>query len=364
VSRDPDETCRLIKAIEAFLCRFVVFSAPLDPLRVALFVLHTYAVEYAEVTPYLSVSSAEKMSGKSTLLDLLETVVCRPWLVVSVSEAVAFRKIQADSPTLLLDEVDTIFKGPPEYNEGLRAILNAGFERGRTVPRCVGPKHDVVEFSVFGPKVLVGLGSLPDTVSSRCIHVRLERKLPGDQVERRNRRVVRADAGDLRDWLESWAGRDAAALEGLEPVLPEGLGDREADIWEPLLAIAELAGPATCERAVAAALDRTGLVDQSESTGVKLLASIRDAFGSEDRLAADDLLRRLNNADNGFGAWHHGAGMTRPELAKYLGAFGIANVVIYTPGGPRTRGFYLRQFADAFARYLPRATTEATAETA
>lgn len=216
---------------------------------------------------------------------------------------------------------------------------------------------------MFGPKVLVGLGGLPDTVSSRCIHVRLERKLPGDTVERRKRRVVRADAGELRDWLESWADYDAAALEGLEPVLPEGLSDRESDIWEPLLAIAELGGPAMRERAVAAALDRTALVEQSESVGEKLLGAIREAFGSEDRLAAADLLQRVNNVDNGFGAWNHGSGMNRQELAKHLRAYGIANAPIYTPAG-RPRGFYLHQFADAFARYLLPVTPDATPETA
>jgi hypothetical protein len=68
-----------------------------------------------------------RRSGKTRLLDVLELLVANPWRVITPSEAVVFRKIDADSPTLLLDEVDAIFS--PKANgttEGLRALLNAG----------------------------------------------------------------------------------------------------------------------------------------------------------------------------------------------------------------------------------------------
>jgi Protein of unknown function (DUF3631) len=360
MTRDPEETRRLIEAIESFFSRFVVFRSRHDALKISLFVLHTYAVEHADVSPYLHISSAEKMSGKSTLLELLEHLVARPWLVVSISEAVLFRKIEADGPTILLDEVDALLNGDKERAETIRGILNAGFERGRTVPRCVGPKHELREFNVFGPKVLAGLGGLPDTLSSRCIHVRLERKLPGDKVERRNRRVVRSDAEDLRTWLDSWSQHDAAELDGRLAVLPEGLGYRSEDLWEPLLAIAELAGPAMRERAVAAALDLSGAVDQTESTGVRLLAAVRDAFGGDDRISADSLVARLRaQADEGWGAWNNGNGITRADLQRRLKSYGISNQTILI-GVDRMRGFKREQFDDAFARYLTPVTENVT----
>jgi hypothetical protein len=59
--------------------------------------------------------------------------------VVSPTEAVLFRKIQSGRTSLLLDEVDAIFSGgKDESKEPLRALLNAGFERGNDqCPRAV-----------------------------------------------------------------------------------------------------------------------------------------------------------------------------------------------------------------------------------
>ena len=82
-----------------------------------------------------------------------------------ITEAVLYRKIEQDAPTLLLDEIDAIFTAKGDENkEALRALLNAGFERRATVPRCVGPNHTLREFQVFCPKALAGIGKLPDTV--------------------------------------------------------------------------------------------------------------------------------------------------------------------------------------------------------
>jgi hypothetical protein len=41
-------------------------------------------------------------SGKSTLIEHLETVEERPWKVITPTEAAVFRKLDRDQPTLLL----------------------------------------------------------------------------------------------------------------------------------------------------------------------------------------------------------------------------------------------------------------------
>src|SRR5205823_998737 len=83
----------------------------------------------------LAVTSPEKRSGKSRLFEVLEILVANPWKVITPTEAVIFRKIDKDRPTLLLDETDAIFgKRNGENYEGLRALLNAGNRRGRHGP--------------------------------------------------------------------------------------------------------------------------------------------------------------------------------------------------------------------------------------
>jgi hypothetical protein len=134
---------------------------------IALWITHTWILDAFDYTPYLDIRSPEKRCGKTKLLDCLELLVGKPWRAVSPSEAVLYRKIESDQPTLLLDEVDTVFSGTKnEHKEPLRALLNAGFERKAKVPRCVGQgsNYRVQEFTVFCAKAFAGIGQLPDTV--------------------------------------------------------------------------------------------------------------------------------------------------------------------------------------------------------
>jgi hypothetical protein len=98
----------LLTEIARFLCRYVVLTSP-QADALALFVAHTHAFEAAEATPYIAITSAEKRSGKTRLLEVLETLVARPWLTGRVTAAVLARKVDAECPTLLLDESDAAF---------------------------------------------------------------------------------------------------------------------------------------------------------------------------------------------------------------------------------------------------------------
>ncbi len=188
--------------------------------------------------------SAERRSGKTLLLEVLELLVRDPWRISGVSEAALFRKIARDRPTVMLDEVDAVFGSDTERTEPLRAVLNAGNRPGSAVSRVVGPQHDVRDFEVFSPKLLAGIdtGRLPDTIRDRSVELRLRRRKDGEDAERFRRRFADLDAADLRDGLEHWASTCLDPLWAAEPRLPDELDDRAADAWEPLLAIADLAG--------------------------------------------------------------------------------------------------------------------------
>ena len=126
----------LLDAVERLLSRYVIFRTPAQRTAVVLWVAHAHAFEAAEVTPYLHVHSAEMESGKTRLLEVLEWLVPRPWHVIGPSEAVLFRMIAREVPTLLFDEVDTIFRGAKSRTPeaaGLRQVLKCGLppQRGR-----------------------------------------------------------------------------------------------------------------------------------------------------------------------------------------------------------------------------------------
>src|SRR4051794_14773707 len=91
---------------------------------VALWTLHTHAFAAAEATPYLHVTSPERESGKTRLLEALDLVVARPWFTARTTAAALVRKLAAEPPaTLLLDETDNTFKRDKEYVAAVNGVL-------------------------------------------------------------------------------------------------------------------------------------------------------------------------------------------------------------------------------------------------
>jgi uncharacterized protein DUF3631 len=340
---------------EAFIRRYVVITDD-QAAAVALWILHTYTLDAADITPYLSITSAEKQSGKTVLLDVLEKLANKPWRAVTPSAAVTFRTIEKECPTLLLDEVDTIW-GPKarDEDEGLRALLNAGFRRhGSTVPRCDGPKMRVRNFRTFCPKALAGIGELPDTVADRSIPIRMERKRRDDRVERWRERAARIVAEQVAESIRETGVTVVADLDGYEPELPDELSDRAQDAWEPLLAIADQARGEWPARARAAAVALMASRDDLVPLGSRLLNDIRDIFADHPtvKMGTTELLELLYQIEEaGWSDWY-GKPLTARKLASLLKPYGIE------PHRERAwRGYFLGDFLDAFSRDLPESVT-------
>jgi hypothetical protein len=348
--------CAVLDELAVFVRRYVVV-APEQVDALALWIAHTFTYEAFDCSPYLAITSAEKRCGKSRLFDVLELLVARPWRIVSPSEAVVYRKINRDRPTLLLDEVDTIF-GRNGEGEPLRALLNAGNRVGVRVPRCAGAQRDKLEeFDVYCPKALAGIGRLPDTIADRAIPLELKRRAPDEPIERFRRRDVEPDALILSARVADWTEPNRDYLAGLRPVLPEELEDRAADAWEPLLALAELAGGKWPDRARRAALALSTVADEDDSLGVRLLADIRRVFEERapDSIATADLLAAL--ADDEEAPWatlqRGDRPLTARRLASLLSPYKIRPRK-WREEGETVRGYRRRDFVDAWGRYLTR----------
>ena len=93
----------LLADIREFVTRFVVLPDDHAAVTIALWTAHTHTIQAAHATPYLLLTSPERESGKTLVLEVLELLAARPWRAASASEAAVFRKIAADAPTLLLD---------------------------------------------------------------------------------------------------------------------------------------------------------------------------------------------------------------------------------------------------------------------
>src|SRR5439155_2505164 len=106
----------LLNEVRCFVRRYVAINdAQAD--AIALCIAHTHAVDGAEATPYIEITSAEKRSGKTRLLEVLAQVAKDSWFTGRVSAAVLIRKLARGTATLLLDESDAVFRGDKEYAE-------------------------------------------------------------------------------------------------------------------------------------------------------------------------------------------------------------------------------------------------------
>ena len=284
----------MLDDVACYIRRYVVLSDS-QARACTLWVAHCYAFAAAEATPYLNVTSAVKQCGKTRLLEVLEPIVPAPWLTGRVSAAVLTRKVDSETPTLLLDESDAAFTHRSEYGEALRSILNSGYRRSGRSFLCVAQGEGLAyrDFSTFCPKAIAGIGPLPDTVTDRSIRIALKRRAPDESLDRFRLRHAPRVGAPLRAQLDAWQRTALEALRDAEPPLPPALSDRAADVWEPLLAIADLAEGDWPRRARHAAIALSGRVSVDDDTlSTRLLADVRHVF-TEETIGSADLVHRL-----------------------------------------------------------------------
>ena len=142
-------------------------------------------------------------------LEITALLVPNPVEAINVSAAYLFRKVGSEDgpPTILFDEIDTVFGPKAKENEETRGLLNAGHRRGAVAGRCVvkGKTVETEEIPAYCAVALAGLGWLPDTLLSRSVIIRMRRRLPGEHVEAYRRRVHAHEGHQLRDALAAWA---------------------------------------------------------------------------------------------------------------------------------------------------------------
>jgi hypothetical protein len=360
---------QVLDEVAAFLSRFSVFPDEHCVPTVALWLAHTHAVDSFYITPRLVLDSAEPGSGKTRVLEVAAQLVASPEMTISASPAALFRMVAAGPITILFDEVDAIFNQNGGSNEDLRALLNSGYKRGATVARCVGDAKamKVQRFPVFAPAALAGIaGAMPDTITTRAVTIHMRRRRVDQTVEQFRLRTVETQAEPLREHLRTWMTSLAGRLGGVEPAIPDGVTDRAAEVWEPLLAIADEAGghwPVTARAACTHFVLDNG--SEVRSVGVRLLADLRTLYTHHhtDRLPTTVLLNELREMDESGWTDLDGRALDARRMAKELSRYGV-RVIPFKHAGQTIKGYTTHPtqrppqlgLTDAWSRYLPTTT--------
>ncbi len=360
VARNGSE---LLEQVEDFLSRFVVY--PSEHARVAhvLWIVHAHAVDKWDSTPRIAFLSPEPGSGKTRALEITELLVPRPVLAVNCTSAFLFRRVADPGglPTILFDEIDTVF-GPraKSENEDIRGLLNAGHRKGAVAGRCVvkGKRIETEELPAYAAVALAGLDDLPDTLMSRSVVIRMRRRAPDEPVQPFRRRECELEASALRDALATFAQTIPAEAW---PEMPAGVTDRNADVWEALLAVADVAGGTWPERARVSCVTHVTLaMGGTPSLGVRLLGDLRTVFGERDHMLTVEILEALNGMDDAPWGDLRGRPLDARGLSRRLAKYAVESHTVRI-GVVTGKGFSRDDLADPWRRYLAANVTHTTA---
>jgi len=352
----------LLDAVRSAVLRFVVLPSAAAADAVVLWIAASHTQMCWACAPRLVIRAPEKRCGKSRLLDLIEALCWQALITVNASPSAIYRSIGTDDPpTLLIDEADTIF-GPKagDSHEDLRGLLNAGHQRNRPALRYNAATQSVEKIATFAMAALAGIGAMPDTIEDRAVVVRMRRRGPGETVHPFRYRRDRPQLAALAQNLHTWARDHHEELEAATPDMP--LEDRAADTWEPLIAVADVAGGDWPDRARSAALILTAEHAASSDTPdtVRLLADCRRVFSTATALPTEELLTRLKaDAEAPWATWGgRPEGLTAAKLGAILREYDIRSVTRRFPehtwpGIGQAKGYERDTFTDAWARYCP-----------
>jgi hypothetical protein len=282
----PLSWAKTVAALLGLFRDYLEFDATPPYVVLALWSLLTYLFPALPSFPRLNLHG-EKGSGKSKGLRMVAAVAHNGLYRTAPRPAGLFRLIEVLRPTLCLDEIEHLDR---DDRGDINAILNAGYQQGGAVDRCVGDEHTVTPFNVYAPIALAGIKGLNAVLSDRCVTLILQ---PGQDRTRVNRDIdlTRLDprVHEIRDacyrlaltrWTEA---RDA--WEQLD--LPEWLNGRSRELWGPLLALAALVvaeDPRLDLRPALLALARPDAEDRAElpEVATAILTALEDKMDGAD----------------------------------------------------------------------------------
>lgn len=350
---EPMPPAKLAATMHKALERQAVLP-PFAAVAIVLWCLTTWGATEAPIVPRLWITSPSPRCGKSTLLEMLMTLVRRGLKADNVSAAAFFRITDAGPITWLIDEADRFLRQTPD----LIGVLNAGHERSGTVPRCEQSADGRITthaFRCFAPAVLCGIANITGTLRDRAIRVAMARA-PDRGTSGRSKPLRYRQLAALRDALGPHLAAHMPAIgdavaKGCNTIPALG-NDRAADNWEPLLAVADWLGGDWPARARAAAVALTGGAE-APSVGELLLADIRTIVDGQTSIARP-----------AYRAWRAGGKQgPRPAAVRWIRSSDIVGELVrmehrpwpeFRDGRPITP----RQLAQALAPFGLEPTTQ------
>jgi hypothetical protein len=359
----PPDGIALLDALLASLLRYVVLPSPAAADAITLWIAATHKQDAWDHAARLIIKSPLKRCGKTLLLEVVSETVHKPLRTVNISTAALVRSIdEADPPTLVLDEADTVFTqhrgGASEQTEALRGILNSGHARNWPYIRYNAASRQNEHCPTYAMAALGGIGDMPDTIEDRAVVVGMRRRTKGERVAPFRSRQAHPLLHEIRDQLCA-----LAASITIDDFAELDVQDRVADTWESLIAIADAVGgnwPERARRACEALTASDGDELDEGGPSERLLNDLFAIFNPttdddppvsldpREKVPTPELLETLKDLDEApWADWAGGKGLSARGLSQLLKPFRVK--AKKWSGG--TRGYLYADLDDAWARY-------------
>ena len=375
----PDESQRnddafvngadLLERVHDFLTRFLSLPDYAAAIM-ALWAAHAHLM-VSDTTPRLAFISAETACGKSLAMRLLALLCPRPLGPTSGTAASFIRALSEPKrrPTYFLDTLNTRFGPKAKGDEELRTFMEMGHQKDGYITRSEQTNKEwyTVKTRVFAAMSIAAIGDIfPDTILTRCIVIKMRKRLPDEMIETFRQRESQHLGHALRDDLAKWTDHHREAAASNRPALPDEIVDRDADVWEPLIVVADLAGGRWPDLARQAAISSVEIakVNNKPSDGVRLLTDIRTCFGTKDKLSSRELVDMLLAVEES--SWNDLGFRKKLDqyiLAEMLREYGIRPRSVRLPDGSTPKGYRRSDFLDVWERHLQASPVAATGAT-
>jgi hypothetical protein len=242
----------LFVRLKSLLRDFVHFEDERLYTLVTLWAMGTYCFSIFSHYGYLFFHSILPRSGKTRTLEMFSHLAFEATTPLNAPTPASIREMAVEGRTLQLDTLERWREKSTESFSAAMDLLDAGFRNGGTVTKMVPKQNDGwrrESFLVYAPYGMAAINkeSLTDTALDRSFVIEMHRK----SVRVRKRKYTyfsceekcKPIRNDLYIWALQSAERVATLYETpeLEASVNElGLNDRAADIWKPLLGIAQV----------------------------------------------------------------------------------------------------------------------------
>jgi putative DNA primase/helicase len=305
-------------------------------------------IEIAEKSPRLKITSPKAGNAKTRACNWISLLTPRARIIDNPTGPSIYRLVDRVKPTLIIDEIDDLFKGRPD----IVRVFNSGYDFGKKIPRADG------EFDSFCAMVIAGNDPvMTEAQLERCISVKVWPKLKGQGVDALSMREVDERLVDLRRKWARWRDDNAATIKIAKPAMPNSFFSRLEDNWRIQFAVADLAGGSWPKMARNAAIKLSR--EQSKPGRLeRLLTALYELFAIHGPALLLTEIQTLLTADQDS-EWADFNGPNRPisttQTGQILSRVDIESGWIHRPGQPkRRRGLRVEWFKKAFLHILNR----------